>query len=180
MTVEDAIALVETLLDRKRLTRVQEIVFRQSWQGKTYLEIASDCKYDAGYLKDVGSDLWRSLSKALNEKVTKNNLHSVIEQIHDRKVQVRSIKNITDSLRTTTYIDWSEAIDVSYFDGRSVEIEQLSQCLSTIEQTGGRSIAFSPDGKWLAIIKQDQTTIAPWDIEHQQTTHTLCGHTHTI
>lgn len=58
MTVEDAIALVETLLDRKRLTRVQEIVFRQSWYGKTYLEIASDCKYDAGHLKDVGSDLW--------------------------------------------------------------------------------------------------------------------------
>lgn len=130
MTVEDAIALVETLLDRKHLTKVQEIVFRQSWQGKTYLEIASACKYDAGHLKDVGSDLWRSLSKVLNEKVTKNNLHRVIEQIHDRKVQVRSIEDITNSLHKNTYIDWGEAVDVSYFDGRSAEIEHLSQWLS--------------------------------------------------
>ena len=45
MTPEAAIALVEQLLDQKRLTKVQEIVFRQSWQGKTYLEMGRDSKY---------------------------------------------------------------------------------------------------------------------------------------
>ncbi|MUG91006.1 hypothetical protein F7734_00185 [Scytonema sp. UIC 10036] len=33
MTVVEAIALVEQLLKRGRLTKVQEIVFRQSWYG---------------------------------------------------------------------------------------------------------------------------------------------------
>ncbi|MBW4616655.1 MAG: hypothetical protein KME21_26100 [Desmonostoc vinosum HA7617-LM4] len=36
MTVEEAIALVEQLLKRGRLTRAQEAVFRHTWEGKTY------------------------------------------------------------------------------------------------------------------------------------------------
>jgi len=36
--------------------------------------------YDHGYIKDVGYELWRSLSQVLGEKVTKNNLHGVLER----------------------------------------------------------------------------------------------------
>ena len=64
MTEDDAIALVEQILERGRLTKLQEIVFRQSWAGKTYMEMAHEVDYDPGHIKDVGSDLWRSLSKA--------------------------------------------------------------------------------------------------------------------
>ncbi|BDI15803.1 hypothetical protein ANSO36C_16050 [Nostoc cf. commune SO-36] len=85
MTVEDAIALVEQLLERGRLTKVQEIVFRYSWEGKTYLEMAKEVKYDPGHIKDVGSQLWRSLSQALGEKVTKNNLHGVLKRTAQRQ-----------------------------------------------------------------------------------------------
>ncbi len=80
MTVEEAIALVEQLLERGRLTKVQEIVFRQSWVGQTYLEMAVESDYDCGYIKDVGSELWRSLSQTLGEKVTKNNLQGVLKR----------------------------------------------------------------------------------------------------
>jgi len=66
MTVEEAIALVEQLLERGRLTKVQDIVFRHAWEGKTYLEMVREVKYNLGYVKDVGSQLWRSLSEALN------------------------------------------------------------------------------------------------------------------
>ncbi|MBG1266617.1 hypothetical protein [Nostoc sp. WHI] len=80
MTVEEAIALVERLLKRGRLTRAQEIVFRYTWEGKTYLDMAREVTYDPGHIKDVGSQLWRSLSQALDEKVTKNNLHGVLQR----------------------------------------------------------------------------------------------------
>ena len=50
MTVEEAIALVEQLLKRGRLTKVQEIVFRQSWAGQTYLDMAVESDYDCGYI----------------------------------------------------------------------------------------------------------------------------------
>lgn len=58
MTVEEAIALVEQLLERGRLTKVQEIVFRQSWTGKTYLDIARESDYDPGHIRDTGTQLW--------------------------------------------------------------------------------------------------------------------------
>lgn len=40
MTVEEALAIVETALDYDRLNHVQEILFRQSWAGLSYREIA--------------------------------------------------------------------------------------------------------------------------------------------
>ncbi|MBN3906665.1 MAG: NACHT domain-containing protein [Nostoc sp. NMS1] len=121
MTVEEAIALVEQLLERGRLTKAQELVFRHSWQGKTYLEMADEVIYDPGHIKDVGSQLWRSLSQALGEKVTKNNLHGVLK----RTVQQHNGAN--KSPTSTPHIDWGEAIDVSRFYGRSTELETLSE-----------------------------------------------------
>lgn len=85
MTVEEAIALVEQLLERGRLIKVQEIVFRQSWAGQTYFDMAVDSDYNHGHIKDVGSELWRSLSQALGEKVTKNNLHGVLKRTAQRQ-----------------------------------------------------------------------------------------------
>ncbi|MEH1836997.1 MAG: hypothetical protein V7L29_34415 [Nostoc sp.] len=87
MTVEEAMpaagyayALVEQLLESGRLTRVQEIVFRYAWEGKTYPEMTREVTYDPSHIKDVGSQLWRSLSQALDEKVSKNNLHRVLKR----------------------------------------------------------------------------------------------------
>ena len=79
MTEEEVIALVEQVLGR-RLTKLQEIVLRQSWANKTYMEMACEFDYNPGHVKDMGSDLWRSLSEALGEKLTKNNLHGVIKR----------------------------------------------------------------------------------------------------
>ncbi|MEH1796202.1 ATP-binding protein [Nostoc sp.] len=121
MTVEEAIAIVERLLKRGRLTRAQEIVFRYSWEGKTYLEMAGEVTYDPGHIKDVGSQLWRSLSQALNEKVTKNNLHGVL----NRTAQQFNATNTSPTF--TPHIDWGEAIDVSHFYGRTTELETLSK-----------------------------------------------------
>ncbi|GAP96963.1 WD40 domain-containing protein [Leptolyngbya sp. NIES-2104] len=141
MNSESAIALIETLLDHKRLTKVQEIVFRNTWEGKTYSEMAQACKYDAGHLKDVGAELWRSLSHALNEKVTKNNIHRVIEKTRDRKIQPLNIQDITNTLESpiTRHTDWNDAIDVSNFHGRSLELERIESWL--VESAHCRLIA---------------------------------------
>lgn len=126
MTIEEAIALVEQLLERGRLTKVQKMVFRYAWEGKTYLEMAREIKYDHGHIKDVGSQLWRSLSQALDEKVTKNNLHAVLK----RATQQQSDADISPRLNLQPLrnrINWGEAIDVSRFYGRTTELETLSQ-----------------------------------------------------
>jgi hypothetical protein len=80
MTVEEALILIKQVFKNRRLNKIQEIILRQCWDGFSYSEIAYSAKYDLGYVKDVGSKLWRSLSEALGEKVTKNNFRLVLQR----------------------------------------------------------------------------------------------------
>ncbi|MEL7036970.1 MAG: AAA-like domain-containing protein [Cyanobacteria bacterium J06592_8] len=77
MNVDEALELVDQVLS-KRLNYTQQLVFCQSWEKQTYQNIAFDSGYDPDYIKEVGSDLWRSLSEVVGEKVTKKNIHSVL------------------------------------------------------------------------------------------------------
>lgn len=152
MTVEEALLISESLLKYRCLNKVQEIVFRQAWEGRSYRDIAKSSGYEACYIKDAGSKLWQLLSKAFGEKVTKNNLQSVVKRYAQRTQAVASVQAIslsttdvkendrdrdTDSgkcqpsfeetLGVTFHQDWGEAIDVSVFYGRSAELIQLEQ-----------------------------------------------------
>lgn len=80
MTVDEALAIVETVLDYDRLNKVQELVFRQSWEGRSYIEIAKNADYEPDYIKDAGAKLWKLLSKAFGEKVKKDNVKSVLKR----------------------------------------------------------------------------------------------------
>lgn len=93
MTVEDAITLVESVLDYQSLNKVQELVFRQSWDGLSYIEIAKRAGYEPDYIKDAGAKLWKLLSTALGEKVKKDNLQSVLKR-YLRRNQVNLQRNL--------------------------------------------------------------------------------------
>lgn len=80
MTVEEALVLLDNLLAPNRLSTIQELVFRQCWEGLTYQQIAEVAGYDADYVRVIGSRLWQSLSEVLGERITKNNLRSVLRQ----------------------------------------------------------------------------------------------------
>ncbi|WP_019500711.1 NB-ARC domain-containing protein [Pseudanabaena sp. PCC 6802] len=78
MTAEEALALLDTLLQKQKLKDIQESVFRYAWQGLTYPEIAQYLGYDASYVRDVGYQLWQQLTQEFGEQVTKKNLQEVI------------------------------------------------------------------------------------------------------
>jgi WD40 repeat protein len=115
MSVEEALAIAAQLLPQQRLSKIEELVFRQTWDGQSYQEIAKVSGYGVGYIKDTGSKLWRSLSDALGVKVTKFNFRVVLQQQ----------QAITPVPLPTA--DWGEAIDVSRFYDRSVELDCLSK-----------------------------------------------------
>lgn len=133
MSVEDALVIVDAVLQQKRLSNVQELLFRQAWEGKTYIEIAETSGYDASYIRDVGYKLWQSLTKALGERVSKNNLQVVFRRQLTRWTpqcrsgvvapEVRFIPPAQDG----RYIDWGKAADTSTFFGRSRELAELEQ-----------------------------------------------------
>ncbi|MDM9381670.1 NB-ARC domain-containing protein [Chlorogloeopsis sp. ULAP01] len=156
MNVEEVLELVEKVLDYDRLNKVQEIVLRLSWEGQSYSEMAASAGYEPEYIKQVGFQLWQSLSKALNKKVTKNNFQSILKRYaHQTQVsataptisvmnghnpEINGLKdiqefedetfakrNITMSITTRPHQDWGEAIDVSIFYNRTEELALVKQ-----------------------------------------------------
>lgn len=89
-TVSDVLIWLDRWLYEKtgeHLSDLQRILIQESWQGKrkTYGQIASEYNYSTGYIQQVvGPKLWRLLSRATGQKVTKTNVRSVLEIcIHD-------------------------------------------------------------------------------------------------
>ncbi|NJL48853.1 MAG: NACHT domain-containing protein [Leptolyngbyaceae cyanobacterium SM2_5_2] len=65
----------------RRLTPVETAILRGAWQRQTYEHIASEAGYSDNYLKlDVGPKLWKLLSDAFGEKVTKPTFPSAVER----------------------------------------------------------------------------------------------------
>ena len=85
MTIEEALATLTAILGKESLNDLQEIVFRLSWERKSYPEIAERSGYDDGYVKYVGFQLWKMLSVALGERVSKNNVRSVLSKWRSHK-----------------------------------------------------------------------------------------------
>ncbi|WP_414541929.1 NB-ARC domain-containing protein [Nostoc sp. CCY0012] len=116
MTVEEALVIVESILGSASLNDLQEIILRQSWEQKTYPEIAEKFGYDADYIKIVGFRLWKSLSQAMGEKVTKDNLRASLRRWYSQQL-----------VTPTPHYDWGEAPDVSIFYGRYQEVTTLEK-----------------------------------------------------
>lgn len=83
MTLQDALRVIDVALKPKYLNNVQELVFTQSWEGKTYQEIAVDAGYDEDYIRGIGFQLWKLLSEAFSERVTKSNFRVVLRRHED-------------------------------------------------------------------------------------------------
>ena len=94
MTVDEALTIAESALNYHNLNKIQDIVFRQSWEGRSYKEIAASTEYEYDYIKDAGAKLWKLLSKGLEEKVKKDNLKSVMKR-YLRRNQVNIQRNLT-------------------------------------------------------------------------------------
>lgn len=102
MTAEEALAIVETVLeDDEQLNDVQELIFKQCWEGRhSYEAIAKLSKYDDEYIKAAAYKLWKLLSEAFEEKVKKSNLKSVLKRYLRRKqITLHRTQSININLR---------------------------------------------------------------------------------
>ncbi|MEP0885603.1 NB-ARC domain-containing protein [Trichocoleus sp. ST-U3] len=129
MTGQEAIALVETLLHSakpgQRLTDVQSVIFLETWTGRSYSDIAKPLGYQHDYIKQVGSQLWRSLSQALGEPVSKRNLQAVLRRYQQKNCSLPDAGRVGEESFIQGKQDWGEAPDVSQFHGRQEELQTL-------------------------------------------------------
>jgi hypothetical protein len=101
MTAEEALALLDSLLPGQQLKDVQELVFRYVWQGWSYPKIAEHTGYETGHIRDVGSQLWKQLSQAFGEQVTKKNVHLVLRQRAEQHQRLSTASNLKENEPST-------------------------------------------------------------------------------
>ena len=128
MTADEALALLDTLLQAQSLRDLQERVFRYTWEGWTYPRIAEQVGYDTGYIRDVGYELWRQLTIACGEPVTKSNLQAVLRRHRDRMPRL-AVPEVTPASPPDRDCYWGDRMDVSTFRGREPELQQLERWL---------------------------------------------------
>ena len=124
-SIEEVLKFVESSVyatTEEHLNDLQRIILRESWQRtkKTYDSIAEEYGYSANYIKQgVAPKLWRLLSHAFGEKVTKTNLQSVVERNMAETQPIKSVNaNAIAVSRTTT-----EAISPSPDPESSFQLE---------------------------------------------------------
>ena len=150
MDIENALVVLDTVITEKSLNDLQLLVLRQCLQGLSYTQIAAEAGYDVDYIKNVGSKLWKLLSTALGESVTKSNIRSVLERqahrvkrsdIESQKLESQkpatpnptptnhqeSIPSTAQESLPNVRCNWGDAVDVTTFYGRTNELEQLNQ-----------------------------------------------------
>ncbi|MEM9120233.1 MAG: AAA-like domain-containing protein [Cyanobacteria bacterium P01_F01_bin.56] len=104
MLAEDALVLLDQLLP-VTLSNLQETVFCQVWEDRTYAEIADEYNYEHSYIRDIGFRLWQMLSEALGEKVSKSNVKAVFSRYarsHTPSPPVAPVERLASALIAQT------------------------------------------------------------------------------
>lgn len=84
MEIDEILKLTDDLIFErtgKHLDDLQEAILRGGIQGQLYKEIACKHGFSQSHVKNVGYALWKTLSKALGEEVSKKNVRSVLKNI---------------------------------------------------------------------------------------------------
>jgi WD40 repeat protein len=133
MKFEEALTIITAAVAPASLSELQVEIFQRTWRRQSYHKMARELNHEYSYIKDVGAELWKLLSQVFDTKVTKLNLQETLMQWRLQK-QTNNPSVISGSTR----VDWGEAVDVSQFYGRQVQLDILNRW---VIQEGCRLVA---------------------------------------
>ena len=98
MDIAEVLTLADELIfakTGKHLDYVQEAILRGTLQDTTYTQIAQEVYSSPSHVRNVGSQLWKILSKELKKDITKTNFRAVLEKGIVYNYQSTIVENIT-------------------------------------------------------------------------------------
>ena len=111
-TLKTALQTVDNIIVRHQGRHLKDIeikIFDGAWKGQTYEEIAEITGYTHDYIcKDRGCKLWKHLSIALDEEVTKTNFKAAIKREWQKNSQANCNKNKIRSTSATENLTFPE------------------------------------------------------------------------
>ncbi len=129
--LKDILSLLEKLFEKKfideRLSDIQLFVLQESLQSQTYKQIAQKAGYEYDYIKQISSRLWKLLSLATGETVSKANIQSVLlrsQQVQYPEDSRGGPPDPSPRIKLQT-IDWGESPNTAFFYDRKPELHQL-------------------------------------------------------
>ncbi|MCC3490961.1 MAG: ATP-binding protein [Microcoleus sp. PH2017_25_DOB_D_A] len=97
MDIAEVLTLADQLIfakTGKHLDYVQDAILRGTLEDATYTQIAQEVYSSPSHVRNVGSDLWKTLSKGLKKNITKNNFRAVLEKGIVYNYQSAIVENI--------------------------------------------------------------------------------------
>ncbi len=127
---ETVIKIIDNGIKPLYLNRLQEIILKESWQGKTYAEIARTYNYESDYIKSAGCELWKLISQSFNQQVNKSNFVGFMRRTALTYYQTQETKNsyILTEENITTIVNknhWTTAPDISHLLENDTDIQPL-------------------------------------------------------
>ena len=109
----------------KYLKDIQVDILRGTLQKHDYRRIARATYKTEEHIRKAGSLLWKLLSEALGEKITKTNIRETLE----RSLTLQENQKATNPQISSKnqHQDWGDAPDVGVFFGRDAELATLKQ-----------------------------------------------------
>lgn len=135
MGAEEALIFIDDLVfasQGKHLDNPQSLLLRELWQDskRRYQDIADNSNYSEPYLREVGAQLWRILSDALNERVSKTSFRGAVNRLrHQQQPQTQNLQpeNLqTQDLQSSSRPDNQPN---TYFLGRDRELQELDRAV---------------------------------------------------
>ena len=83
MNLKEMVKLADELVfsrTGKHLNDLQEKILHGTWEDEDYKEIAKDVNLSEARVREVGMELWQSLSQEFGEKVSKSNFRASMER----------------------------------------------------------------------------------------------------
>jgi len=109
--------LVNTLVFRhtgKHLSDIEIEVLRGAWEGKSYEQIAEQLFRSVSYInKDVGYRLWKKLSEALGEEVTKKSFRQALKR--EYKNSIAAVATSSKSEIALEFPEGSVSLDSPFY-----------------------------------------------------------------
>lgn len=175
-TLETALETVNDIIFRHRGKYLKDIevdIFSGAWKGQTYDEIAEITGYTHDYIcKDRGCKLWKCLSIALDEEITKTNFKAAIQRERQRNYQVNCDRDricSTSATENLTFPEGPVALHSPLYLQRS---RCESVCYETIAKPG--SLIRIKGAKWMGKTSLVNRILATARSQGQKTVYLNC------
>lgn len=116
----------------RQLKEVENLVLQGAWSAKTYEQIAEDCKYSLGYIKQAAAPrLWKLLSEVLEENISKTNFRMAIERQWGKQLGTPLVEEqeINQTEIVNHQLNCHQLPKVNLCYGRTKELALLNQWL---------------------------------------------------